>query len=296
MIRQSRIPIIVLSNTCIELTPFGRTVSDEANIHFVGGMEHGMTALEHALWWQQTYQQAAARLREPLDAVPPISVPEPPSGVWSEHIARNFLQTHGIPVVPGILATSAQEAAMAARTFGFPVALKVQASDILHKSDVGGVMLNISNEDEVRQGFHAILYNVSSRIHSQATDGVLVSPMRPAGIELLVGIMHDTSWGQTLVVGLGGIWAEVFNDTSVRVLPVRRDEIKTMLSELRGAALLRGVRGQPAVNIEVVADTIFHISQVAQGLQEHLDTLEINPLLLYGSSIEVLDVLITWKK
>ena len=74
------------------------------------------------------------------------------------------------------------------------------------------------------------------------------------------------------------------------------DEIKTMLSELRGAALLQGVRGQPAVNIEVVADTIFHISQVAQGLQEHLDTLEINPLLLYGSSIEVLDVLITWKK
>ncbi len=296
MIRQSRIPIIVLSNTSIDLTPFARSISDDAGIHFVGGMEHGMTALRHALWWYQTHQRASARSQEAPDVVPPISLPEPPSETWSEFTARNFLQTHGIPVVPGILTTNAQEAVVAAHACGFPVALKIQASTSLHKSDVGGVLLNISSEEQVRQSFDAIMRNVSGHVHSEAIDGILVSPMRPAGIELLAGIIQDTAWGQALVVGLGGTWTEVFNDTSVRVLPIQRDEIKKMLAELRGATLLQGIRGQPPVNIEDLTTIIFRISQVAQGLQDQLDALEINPLLLHGSSIEALDVLMTWKK
>jgi len=181
----------------------------------------------------------------------------------------------------------------AAREFGFPVALKIQADDILHKSDVGGVVLNVADEDEVRQSFEMILHIVGRKVKD--IDGILVSPMRPAGIELLVGIIQDDSWGQALVVGLGGIWAEVYKDTSVRVLPVSRDEIYKMLFELRGAALLRGVRGQAAVNVEKLVDVLLRISQVAQGLRDRLDTLEINPLLLYGSSFEALDVLMTWK-
>jgi succinyl-CoA synthetase beta subunit len=136
----------------------------------------------------------------------------------------------------------------------------------------------------------------ASNAYGSAIDGILVSPMRPAGIELLVGIIHDVAWGQALVVGLGGIWTEVLNDTTVRVLPIKHDEIEHMLSELRTASLLRGVRGQPPVNMERLVDIIFRISRVAQGLQDRLDTLEINPLLLHGSSIEALDVLMTWKR
>ena len=293
MMRGSRIPIVVLSNTSVDLTPFGRFISDHAGIHFVGGIEHGMTALRNALWWYQGHFQNSTPAQELLDAVPPIRTVEPPSGIWPEYIARRFLQTRGIPVVPGVLATSAQEAVTAAREFGFPVALKIQADDILHKSDVGGVVLNVADEDEVRQSFEMILHTVGRKVN--AIDGILVSPMRPAGIELLVGIMQDDSWGQALVVGLGGIWAEVFQDTSVRVLPVSRDEIYKMLFELRGVALLRGVRGQAAVNVEKLVDVLWRICQVAQGLRERLDTLEINPLLLYGSSIEAIDVLMTWK-
>ena len=198
--------------------------------------------------------------------------------------------------MPGILTTNAQEAVVAAQACGFPVALKIQASTSLHKSDVGGVLLNISSEEQVRQSFDAIMRNVSGHVHSEAIDGILVSPMRPAGIELLAGIIHDTAWGQALVVGLGGTWTEVFNDTSVRVLPIQRDEIKKMLAELQGATLLQGIRGQPPVNIEDLTTIIFRISQVAQGLQDQLDALEINPLLLHGSSIEALDVLMTWKR
>jgi acyl-CoA synthetase (NDP forming) len=296
LISQSHKPIIVLSNTSIDLTPFGRFISDEAGIHFVGGMQHGMTALGHALWWYQTHEQVLARLQEPLDAVQPIHLSEPPSGTWPEWIARDFLQKHGIPFVPGVLTTNAQEAVATARMFGFPVVLKIQANEVLHKSDVGGVMLNISSEDEMRRSFETILENVGGSVSRSAIDGILVSPMRPAGIELLVGITRDAAWRQALVVGLGGIWTEVLNDTTVRVLPIKRDEIARMLSELRSARLLLGVRGQPPINMEHLVDIIFRISRVAQGLQDHLDALEINPLVLHGSSIEALDVLMTWQR
>jgi succinyl-CoA synthetase beta subunit len=94
---------------------------------------------------------------------------------------------------------------------------------------------------------------------------------------------------------LGGIWAEVFNDTSVRVLPISRSEIRRMLAELRGAPLLQGSRGQTPVNMEKLVDIIFGITQLAQGLQEDLESLEINPLLLHGESIEAVDVLMTWR-
>jgi acyl-CoA synthetase (NDP forming) len=293
LIRRSRLPIVVMSNTSIDLTPFGRSIADEAGIHYVGGMEHGMTALGHALWWYEMQQQSAHRESQEEEAAPAVELPESLSGTWPEWKARNFLQQHGIPVVPGILATDAQQAVDAALSLGFPVAMKIQASAILHKSDVGGVALNIASEDEVRRAFEAIMRNAGRA--ASMIDGVLVSPMRPPGIELLVGIIHDASWGQALVIGLGGVWTEVFNDTSARVLPVQRDEIARMLSELRAYKLLQGVRGKPPVNMEKLLDTIYNISRLAQAVQDRLDTLEINPLLLHGSHVEALDVLISWR-
>ncbi len=298
MIRQSRVPIVVMGNTFVDLTPFGRYISNHADIHFVGGIEHGMTALGHALWWQDTtqqMQQASAHTQEAQLAVSPIHLPEPPTGNWPEYMARSFLQSQGIPVVPGALATFPEEAVGAAHSLGFPVALKIQGRDILHKSDIGGVLLNVPDKNAVFTGFSTILHHADLYASDKAIEGILISPMRPAGIELLVSIIHDPLWGQIFTIGLGGIWVEVFKDTSVRVLPVRHDEIKKMLAELRGATLLQGTRGQQPINIKQLVDVLFRITQVAQGLQEHLEALEINPLLLHGSDIEVVDALMTWK-
>ncbi|MBA2679636.1 MAG: acetate--CoA ligase family protein, partial [Ktedonobacteraceae bacterium] len=239
-------------------------------------------------------EEATNREPEPTAVVASTSLPEPATGTWPEYSAREFLRAHGIPVVPGILATSEQEAVSAARTLGFPVALKVQAREIAHKSDIGGVLLHVASDDEVQRGFQTIMHNAGARVASAAIDGILVSPMRPAGLEMLVGIIRDPLWGQVLAVGLGGIWAEVLKDTSVRVLPIRRDDIEQMLSELHGAPLLQGTRGQPSVNSELLVDTIFRIAQVAQGVQDRLEVLEINPLLLHGSNVEALDVLMAW--
>ena len=295
MIRQARLPIIVLSNTCTDLTPFAHILSNETGLHFVGGMEHGMRALGCALWWQQTHQKFIACLQSPPTPISPMQLPERPSGTWSEYTARIFLQQQGVPVVPGILVTNVKDAINAAQTLGYPVALKIQSAEIIHKSDIGGVSLDIANADEVSRSFDAIMRNITRSHPDAPIDGILVNPMRPTGIELLVGIIDDASWGQVLVIGLGGIWTEVFKDTSVRVLPIQREEISTMLRELRGASLLQGMRGQPPIDIERVAEQIFHISQIAQGLQAQLESLEINPLLLHGSNIEALDALMTWK-
>lgn len=125
---------------------------------------------------------------------------------------------------------------------------------------------------------------------------MLVSPMRPAGIELLVGIVRDPLWGLTLTLGLGGIWTEVLKDTAVRVLPVGREEIAAMLDELRGAALLRGARGQAPVDRDALIDVIYRTSLLARSLASRLNALEINPLWIDGERIEALDVLVSWNE
>src|SRR5258708_31241809 len=112
-----------MGNTSVDLTPFGSFISDHAGIHFVGGMEHGMTALRHALWWHETYQQASMQFHEQIASTSPLFLPEPPADNWPEFTARDFLQTHRIPVVPGLLATSAAEAVYAAQIYSFPRAM-----------------------------------------------------------------------------------------------------------------------------------------------------------------------------
>ncbi len=162
-----------------------------------------MRALGHALWWYQTAQQSSAHPQEKPPIIPPFALPAPSEGSWSEYTTRAFLQTQGIPIVPSMLATNVEDAVRAARLYGLPVAMKISASAILHKSDVGGVMLNVASEDDVRQSFHTIMHNVDVRTDSSTIDGILISPMRPSGIEMLVGIINDASWGQALVIGLG---------------------------------------------------------------------------------------------
>jgi len=294
-LRHAPRPVVMMSNTSVDLTPFGRSIADRLGIHYAGGMEHGMKALGKALWWHEVVARAGERLQQ-QEPAPVITLNERPSGSWPEYKARAFLQAHGVPVAPGKLVTDEEEAVAAAQAFGFPVAMKIQSSEILHKSDIGGVLLNLTSADEVRQGFRSIMHNATAQTLPRAVDGILISPMRPAGIELLVGVIQDPLWGQVLAVGLGGILVEILKDTSIRVLPVQRDEIKEMLLELHGAAIFQGIRGQAPVNMDALVDSIFRVAQISQGLKDNLESLEINPFLLYNSHLEALDVLMTWKQ
>ena len=123
-------------------------------------------------------------------------------------------------------------------------------------------------------------------------DGVLVTPMRAGGVELLAGVTVDRTFGPVLAVGLGGVWVEVLADTSLRVLPVTTEEVKRMLGELRGGALLRGARGTRSADLDVLARVIKNVSEAAMSLDGSLRTLEVNPLWVNGDRVEALDVLV----
>lgn len=294
IIRTSPRPVVLVSNTCMDLSRTARAVVERTGLHFMAGMEHGLRALGRFLWWSEYIQAAPGKAAaEPL---PPIAHDQIFAGNWSEVQARALLEKAGIPTVPARLATTADEAVQAARELGLPAALKIQSAALLHKSDVGGVALNLASEEAVRAEFTAMLARVRTRQPGAEIEGMLVSPMRQAGIELLVGIVRDDLWGPVLTVGLGGIWTEILKDIAVRVLPVQREEIATMLDELRGAVLLHGARGQEGVNMQALSEVIYRISTLALALGPSLSALEINPLLVKGERIEALDVLVSWQE
>ncbi|MBO0792980.1 MAG: acetate--CoA ligase family protein, partial [Ktedonobacteraceae bacterium] len=294
IIRSAPRPVVLTSNTCMDLSRTARAVVERTGLHFIAGMEHGVRALGRFLWWSEQMQTSPGEAREEL--LPPISIDHPFTENWSEARARTLLQQAGVPTIPARLATSADAAVEAARELGLPVVLKIQSVALPHKSDVGGVALNLDTEEAVRTAFTTMLERVLAKQPDIDIEGVLVSPMRRAGAELLVGIVRDPLWGPVLTLGLGGIWTEILKDTAVRVLPVRRDEIETMIGELRGAALLRGARGQDGVDLQELSGIIHRVSTLALALGPRLNALEINPLLADSSRIEALDILLNWQE
>jgi acyl-CoA synthetase (NDP forming) len=261
-----------------------------------GGVDRGLQALGKAMWWSERFRRAQAQQASaPQEALPAPSMSGAAVGIWSESQVRPLLEEYGIPVVPARLVTSADQAVEAAREVGYPVALKVASPDIVHKSDIGGVRLNLQNEPEVREAFQQIMQAAGSTKPAARLEGVLVSPMRSGGVELLVGMVRDPAWGQVMAVGLGGVWVEILKDTSLRVLPISREEIRTMLDELQGKALLRGARGSIAAELDRLVEVIYRASRLAQALGDTLESLEINPLRVAGSEIEALDALMTWR-
>ncbi|MGO8948957.1 MAG: acetate--CoA ligase family protein [Ktedonobacterales bacterium] len=294
IIRKAPRPVLLTSNTCMDLSPLARLIVERTGLHWTPGIEHGMRAISRFRWWSE-FINAMPNTLAP-ETPPPVSFAQPFKGKWSEAQARALLEQARIPTVPARLATTAEEATEAARAVGLPVALKIQSPDLPHKSDVGGVTLNVVSEEAVREEFTGMLARVQSKRPEAEIEGILVSPMRPAGVELLVGVVRDDLWGPVLTVGLGGVWTEVLKDTAVRLLPVRRDEVEQMLGELRGAALLRGTRGQAGVDLQAVSEVVYRVSTLALALGPELSVLEINPLLVKGSRVEALDVLVDWQE
>jgi acetate---CoA ligase (ADP-forming) len=179
------------------------------------------------------------------------------------------------------------------------VALKICSAQITHKSDIGGVALGLGSADEVRAGYEKVRA-AGEAVAAAVIDGVLVTPMRSGGAELLAGVRIDPTFGPVLAVGLGGIWVEILKDISLRVLPVDAAEVKKMLGELQGAAMLAGGRGTRPANLDAVAEVIAGLGEVALWLSRaregaprgSLHTLEVNPLWVNGDQVEALDVLV----
>jgi hypothetical protein len=169
--------------------------------------------------------------------------------------------------------------------------MKIVSAQITHKSDIGGVALGLSSEAEITAAFEKV-QAAGGSVAGATVDGVLVTPMRGGGLELLAGVAIDPTFGPVLAVGLGGVWVEIMKDTSLRVLPADAAEVKRMLAELRGFPLLRGARGSQAVDLDVLAEAIAGIGATALSLGGALRAFEVNPLWVNGDQVEALDVLI----
>jgi acyl-CoA synthetase (NDP forming) len=280
------------------VTDEGRAFIERSQLPFLsGGIRIIIPALGKLATWTEQYHNSQKKASaKPLTPNKTLALSTPPTGSWSEHRARALLTEYDIPTIPATLTINAEQAIQAAQTLGFPVALKIVSPDILHKSDIGGVRLGIGSADEVRAAFRQIMDAARSITPTPQIEGILVSPMRSGGVEMLVGVTRDESWGQVLAVGMGGIWVEVLKDTRLRVLPVSRTEIHIMLTELQGARLLQGARGTQAADMEKLVECIAQITELAQALKADLESLEINPLWVNGSQIEALDAVITWQK
>jgi len=294
----SPIPVIPTGTTCVNVSDYGRGLLRRHGITFLGGLDLGISALGHALRWLEN----RGRARPALAGPPAGRAPADPAnetflaasggaGPWSEARARRLLAEAGVPVVPGGLAGSAAEAVEIARTVGLPVALKICSAQITHKSDIGGVVLGLSSEADVRAGYEKVRA-AGQAVPGASVDGVLVTPMRSGGAELLAGVTVDATFGPVLAVGLGGIWVEILADTSLRLLPVDAAEVKRMLGELRGLPLLQGARGTPPANLDAVAEAIAGLGRAALSLDGALRALEVNPLWVNGDQVEALDVLV----
>jgi acyl-CoA synthetase (NDP forming) len=215
------------------------------------------------------------------------------SGVMPEYKSKEVLAAIGIPVPAAIMATSLEDAQAAALKIGFPVVLKAQAAALLHKSDAGGVVLNLTGPESLRDGWRRLHEAVGAARPSLRLDGVLVEKMGQRGTELIVGARNDADWGPVLLVGFGGILAEALGDIRLLSPDLSREEIAGELYRLKTAALLRGFRGSPALDVAAVAGIVYQLGALIRRYPRILEV-DINPVVLYakGSGAVALDALI----
>jgi acetyltransferase len=194
--------------------------------------------------------------------------------------AVEVLEHAGIPTARSVVAQTMEEAQEAAEAMGYPVAIKVISDQISHKSDVGGVQLNLRNGPAVAAAFEDMLTRIHHAYPEVRLDGVLVQPMVTGGRELILGGRQDPQFGPVVLVGLGGIFVEIFQEVTVRVAPISRREALEMIEELRGSQVLQGARGHKRSDIEAVVDALLRLSQLLGEVPE-IQEIDVNPLRVF---------------
>jgi acetyltransferase len=193
---------------------------------------------------------------------------------------NEILKCYGFDVLPVHLAVSEDEAASIAEKMGYPVVMKIVSTQILHKTDAGGVVLGLKSKQEVRQAFREIVKRAKSYYPDAVIDGVLVERMAPPGEEVILGL-NRYDIGPLLMFGLGGIFVEVFKDVAFRLAPIGRTEAGRMIREIRGFKLLSGFRGRPTADLEALERAVVSLSDLAVNHPE-ISEMDINPLLVHG--------------
>ncbi|MCK4332488.1 MAG: acetate--CoA ligase family protein [Thermoplasmatales archaeon] len=200
-------------------------------------------------------------------------------GPLAENEVKDVLKTYGVRTTNYKLVNKPED--LENLDLKFPVALKVCSSKILHKTDVGGVKLGIQNMDELKKRFKEFRKKFPK-------ENLLVDQMEEKGVEIIVGLVQDPTFGLSIMCGIGGIFTELYKDVTFRVVPIDRYDAEQMIEEIKGKKLLEGFRNIPA-NKELVVDLLIKVSKIGQELDEHIDQLDLNPVFVYGDDLCVVD-------
>ena len=210
----------------------------------------------------------------------------------SEFEAKSILSTAGIPTNREFLTESCGEAIEAQKTIDGPVVLKVASPNIPHKTEIGGVLLNLTTKEEVEEGYKKLITSVQSNAPEAKIDGIIVAEMISGGIETVLGVTNDPVFGPTVMFGLGGVFVEVLKDVAFRVAPFGTEEARRMIDEIRGRAVLDGARGAPPADIEALANAISALSIFAAENSDNIQTIDINPFIALPKGALAVDALI----
>ena len=280
--------VLVLTGDSSPVEPFFLDAIAASGVPLFRSADRALRALRRVAQYGEALQRAA---RAQTVANQPIPLPGavPPNGIFAEYRGKAWLAKAGLAVPQGALAETVDEAVGVANRIGFPVVLKAQASELPHKSDVGGVLVGLADEASLRAGWDQLFASVKHHRPELVLDGALVEAMGPRGLELVVGAKRDADWGPVVLVGLGGIWIEALKD--VRLIPadMAEEDIVVELTRLKAAVVLQGIRGAAAVDVPAIARVV---AQVGAQMRANpaITEIDINPLVAYplGSAVPVL--------
>jgi acyl-CoA synthetase (NDP forming) len=282
-----RYPERLLSVACLH-TPLFRAALDAAGCLLFDEPTHAIRAVAALAQFRRAFDTTPA-------SAPALPAAQPlPAGPLDEIASLAILERAGIPVLRHRLVRSADEAEAAARTLGLPAALKIVSADIMHKSDVGGVALNLASSGAVRRAFDEVTARVRQAQPAARLSGCLVAPMVTGGVETILGAQWDPVFGPVVMLGLGGIFVEVLRDVTFRLAPFNEDEAWRMISELRALPVLRGARGRPPADLGALARALAQLSRFAAAQGASLKSLDINPFLVLpdGKGAMALDAVV----
>lgn len=261
----------------------------EAGIAVLPTMNYGFRAVRHLADFVE-YSSAD----HTLELAIPSKAPGKGTRALSEVASKKMLKEAGVPVDTGEVVQSADEAVKAASAMGYPVVLKIESDEILHKSDVGGVKLKLGDDAAVRQAYDDIMASVKKNAPGAKINGVLVQKMLDPGTEIILGVNSDPQFGPMLLVGLGGVFVEVFKDAALYPCPVSKKEAEAMVKSLKAYKLLTGYRGQQPADIDALTDAMVAVSNFAVKHKDSLKELDINPVFVYpeGKGVAIADALV----
>ena len=202
--------------------------------------------------------------------------------------AKSICKEYGIPVTDFRIAKNEAEAVSFADEIGYPVVLKIISPDVIHKSDVGGVIVGLKTAEDVRNAYKQIMENTKNHKPNAKIVGMLIQEMAPSSTEIIVGAIKDPQFGPALMFGLGGIFVEVLKDVTFRIAPLTRDEAEEMIKEVRAYPLLKGYRNTPPADIEAIVNILLNTSRLVMEHQE-IKELDLNPIMVYEKGAKTVD-------